>query len=295
MAKCLIESSLLLIPVLTIAETLAFITKKNMKYTFDIDKIANYLMQFKDKLPELYTWNAKIEKLVDLGVINHSELINLKNKTSYDKEIILKKKVNLKLHEYFKSNKVLFDNLCLWIIKDWGGILTAKDTDTLELIKEFLESENPKYKRIASASKVGAYMFPEKYIIYDSRVAYALNWIILSENAGEIFFPIPSGRNSKMTAFEMNVLIRLKNIQHYAPKDISEMDKRLYIKQRDKANYIPEKESYIELNNLIKEISKKIWNEEKSKMLYYTEMLLFSIADREIFEDITNRLTLEIK
>ena len=138
-------------------------------------------------------------------------------------------------------------------------------------------------------------MFPEKYIIYDSRVAYALNWIILSENAGKIFFPIPNGRNSKMMAFEMNVLIRLKNIDHYAPKDITEMDRRLYINQKDKTNYIPEKESYIELNNLIKEISSKLWNSEKSKMLYYTEMLLFSIADREIFKDITNRLTLEIK
>lgn len=93
----------------------------------------------------------------------------------------------------------------------------------------------------------------------------------------------------------MNVLIRLKNINHYAPKDITEMDKRLYINQKDKTNYIPEKESYLELNNLIKEISSKLWNSEKSKMLYYTEMLLFSIADREIFKDITNRLTLEIK
>jgi hypothetical protein len=266
-----------------------------MKYTFDTEKIVNYLNQFKDNLPKLYTWNAKIDKLVDLGVITQSELNNLNSKTSYEKEIILKKKVNLKLHEYYKSNKVLFDNLCLWIIKDWGGILTAKDSDTLELIKEFLKSDSPNYKRIASASKVGAYMFPEKYIIYDSRVAYALNWIILSENAGEIFFPIPSGRNSKMTAFEMNVLIRLKNIEHYKPKNILEMDKRLYINQKDKTSYIPEKESYTELNNLIKEISNKLWNEEKSKMLYYTEMLLFSIADREIFKDITNRLTLEIK
>lgn len=277
------------------SKPLTFISKQTMKYTFDTEKIANYLMQFKDKLPELYTWNAKIEKLVDLGVITQTELNNLKSKTSYDKEIVLKKKVNLKLHEYYKSNKELFDNLCLWIIKDWGGILTAKDSDTIELVKEFLESDNPKYKRIASASKVGAYMFPEKYIIYDSRVAYALNWIILSENAGEIFFPIPSGRNSKMTAFEMNVLIRLKKIKHYAPKDISEMDKRLYINQKDKTSYIPEKESYTELNKLIKKISNRLWNEEKSKMLYYTEMLLFSIADREIFKDITNRLTLEIK
>ena len=266
-----------------------------MKNTFDTDKIANYLNQFKDKLPELYTWNAKIEKLIDLGVITQSELNSLNIKTSYVKEIILKKKINLKLHEYYKSNKVLFNNLCLWIIKDWGGILTAKDSDTVQLIKEFLNTDKPSYKRIASVSKVGAYMFPEKYIIYDSRVAYALNWIILSENAGKIFFPIPNGRNSKMMAFEMNVLIRLKNIDHYAPKDITEMDRRLYINQKDKTNYIPEKESYIELNNLIKEISSKLWNSEKSKMLYYTEMLLFSIADREIFKDITNRLTLEIK
>ena len=90
-----------------------------MKNTFDTDKIANYLNQFKDKLPELYTWNAKIEKLIDLGVITQSELNNLNSKTSYDKEIVLKKKINLKLHEYYKSNKVLFDSLCLWIIKDW--------------------------------------------------------------------------------------------------------------------------------------------------------------------------------
>lgn len=266
-----------------------------MKNTFDTDKIANYLNKFKDKLPELYTWNAKIEKLVDLDVISSSEFEILNTKTSYEKELVLKNKVNLKLHEYYKSDKVLFDSLCLWVIKDWGGILTAKDSDTIDLINDFLKSEKPNYKRIASASKVGAYMFPEKYIIYDSRVAYTLNWIILSENAGNIFFPIPNGRNSKMTAFEMNVLIRLKNIEHYSPNEITEMDKRQYIKQKDKSSYIPEKDSYTELNKLIKELSQKLWDNEKSKMLYYTEMLLFSIADREIFKDITNRLTLEIK
>ena len=266
-----------------------------MKYTFNIEKIVNYLNQFKNDLPQLYTWNANIEKLVSLNVITQLEYKDLTTKTPYEKELVLKKKVNLKLHEYFKFNKVSFNNLCLWIIKDWGGILTAKDSDTLALIEEFLNSDNKKYKRIASASKVGAYMFPEKYIIYDSRVAYALNWIILSEKAGDIFFPIPSGRNSKMTAFEMSVLIRLKNIEHYVPTKISEMDKRRYINQKDKSSYIPEKESYNELNTLIAKISNHLWDGEKSKMLYYTEMLLFSIADREIFKDITNRLTLEIK
>ncbi|WP_233265973.1 hypothetical protein [Formosa sp. L2A11] len=137
-------------------------------------------------------------------------------------------------------------------------------------------------------------MYPEKYIIYDSRVAYALNWIILSRNAGAHFFPIPSGRNSKMIAFDMNVLIRLKNTEHYAPQSISDMDKKRFISPKDKSLYIPEQEAYMELNKLIKDISIKLWDSDKAKMLYYTEMLLFSIADREVFADITKRLSINI-
>ncbi|QWX84609.1 hypothetical protein H0I23_02885 [Cellulophaga sp. HaHaR_3_176] len=94
----------------------------------------------------------------------------------------------------------------------------------------------------------------------------------------------------------MTVLIRLKNIDHYSPNDISEMDKKKYVSQKDKSQYIPENEAYLELNKLIKEISAKLWDDQNAKkMLYYTEMLLFSIADREIYMDITKKLTLKIK
>ena len=94
----------------------------------------------------------------------------------------------------------------------------------------------------------------------------------------------------------MNVLIRLKNIDHYSPNDIVEMDKKQYVSQKDKFQYIPESEAYSQLNTLIKEISLRLWDDEKAKkMLYYTEMLLFSIADREIYMDITKKLTLNIK
>lgn len=266
-----------------------------MKFNFDTEKIVNYLKKFKNELPELYTWKAKIEKLVNLGVLKNEEIQELNKLSSFEREIVLKDRVNIKIHESYKNDKENFNNLCLWIIKDWGGILTAKDNDTIELISTFLSSEKPSFKRIASASKVGAYMYPEKYIIYDSRVAYSLNWIILSENAGEIYFPIPSGRNSKMTAFEMNVLIRMKHIQHYTPRNITEIDKRQYIKSKDKLLYIPEKEAYTELNSLIQEINSRLWEGDKSKYLFYTEMLLFSIADREIFKDITEKIKLSIK
>ena len=184
--------------------------------------------------------------------------------------------------------------MCLWIIKDWGGILTAKDSNTIELIDDFLTSNKPSYKRIASSSKVGSFMYPQKYIIYDSRVAYSLNWIILSQNAGKKFFPIPNGRNSKMMAFDMNVLIRLKNINHYCPDDINRLEKKRFISQNDKDIYISEIDAYNELNKLIKEINSKLWADDRANNLYYTEMLLFSIADKEIYYDIVKKVKLEI-
>ena len=263
------------------------------KYNFDLDKIADFLKDYKDNLSKLYTWNPKIDELVN--ILSPSDFKELSKKIPYDKEIILKKKINLKLNEFYnKTDKNQFNSLCLWVIKVWGGISTAKDPDTIELVNEFLNSEKPNYNRIASSSKVGAYMYPDKYIIYDSRVAYSLNWIILSRNAGNCFFPIPSGRNSKMMAFDMNVLIRLKNINCYSPTDISKMDKK-YISKKDTLVYISKEDAYSELNKLIKKISIRLWDHEKAKMLYYTEMLLFAIADRDIYVDITNSLSLNIK
>lgn len=132
-------------------------------------------------------------------------------------------------------------------------------------------------------------MYPERNVIYDSRVAYSLNWIILSENAGQKYFPIPEGRNSKMSAFDLNVLIRLKNISNYQTTDIEHLDHKLFIKNCDKKIFINKKDAYSELNNLVKQIHKNLWIGDKAKEenLYFTEMLLFSIADREVFRDIT--------
>jgi len=265
------------------------------EYEFKVGKIVAYLKKYSENLPTLYNWNVNLEKLVGLKVLTEKETEKLNRMKPYEKEIILKATIRKKLIEFYPTKKIEFDNLCLWIIKDWGGITGAKDENTLELISQFLNQKEPSFNRIASSSKVGSYMFPEKYIIYDSRVAYSLNWIILSENAGERFFPIPEGRNSKMSAFDMNVLIRLKNIHKYKPNNLEELTKRLYINSKDKSYYIPTKKAYSELNKLITDISNGLWQGEKAKMLYYTEMLLFSIADKEVFNDITNRLTLSIK
>jgi hypothetical protein len=277
------------------------ITTEEENTEYDVNKIVQYLRKYKDNLHNLYTWNAKTDKLVEFGILTDSEHYKLNNvepyiSRPYEKEIILKKKINQKLLDSHKNDKELFFKLCLWIIKDWGGIKTAKDKQTKELIETFLSETEPSFKRIASSSKVGSYMYPEKNIIYDSRVAYSLNWIILSQNAGNTFFPIPEGRNSKMIAFDMNVLIRLRNVESYKIDNLKKLNRKNFISDTDKKIYIPKNKAYSELNNLIKKISYKLWENdiEKQKKLFYTEMLLFSIADKEIYKDITDRLTIII-
>lgn len=262
-----------------------------MKINFDIDKFVLYLDRYKSDLPTLYNWNAKIDRLVQLGTLTEKKVKEINELTPYYKELQLKTIIGQKLKETLNSDRNLFNELCLWVIKDWGGILTASDNDTIILIEEFLKQEKPNFKRIASSSKVGAYLYPDRNIIYDSRVAYSINWIILSENAGQQYFPIPEGRNSKMSAFDLNVLIRLKNISVYQPTDLKHLDHRLFINNSDKKIFINKKDAYYEMINLIKQINQKLWkgDREKQQNLYFTEMLLFSIADREIFMDITTK------
>ncbi len=263
-----------------------------MEEKYDIDKIVRYLNKYKSAIEKLYTWNANIDRLLDLEILSKKEIEKINNMSAFHKEIELKKTIGKKLKEL--KDKTSFNNLCLWIIKDWGKITTGKDVETIQLIEAFLKDEKPQFKRIASSSKVGAYLNPQTNIIYDSRVAYALNWIILSENAGKFFFPIPEGRNSKMLAFDMKVLIRLKNISLYKTENIEELDHKFFIKNVDKKIFINEAEAYFQITKLIKEINQKLWEGDKERVqnLYYTEMLLFSIADREVFSEITNSVNL---
>lgn len=265
-----------------------------MDINFDINKIVNYLEKFKSRLPELYKWNANITRLVELEILTNQQIEELDQLTPYLKEIQLKKIVGKKLNEYLETNSVEFNKLCIWIIKDWGGIKAVKREETIGLLEEYLRVEKPKFNRIASTSKVGAYLYPQKNIIYDSRVAYSLNWIILSKNAGNLYFPIPEGRNSKMKAFDLNVLIRLKHISNFKINNISALDYKNFINKADSNLFINKDLAYFELNKLVRDIHNKLWKDEVEKLenLYHTEMLLFAIADREIFKDITDNLVL---
>lgn len=264
-----------------------------MKYHFDVSKLVTSLKKYSNELEKLYNWKSNSDELINLGLITSEKLDELNSNNSvFSKEIYIKKVVKDALHLFYKEDKKQFKKLSMWVIVQWGGIRAANEAVTLPLIYEFIENDKKPFDRIASYSKVASFMYPKECIIYDARVAYSLNWLLLSQKAGKVFFPIPKGRNSKMNAFDMDVLIRISNIEQYSIDSITDIDKK-FISNRDKSLYIPKEDAYYQMNKLVKAINDQLWNGNKDE-LYYTEMLLFSIADTYITQDIINKVSIEI-
>ncbi len=263
-------------------------------YNFDSQKVASYLDKIKKNIATVYKWTASLDKLVHLGVITIEELYDLNQQTLYEKEIAIKFLIEKKLQEYHISNRPLFVSLCMWIIQDWGGIKGAKPATTMPRIDAFITTDKPKYEALPSVSKVGMFMYPHKNIIYDTRVIYALNWILLKQQAGSHYFPIPGGRNSRMNAFDIEVLIRAYHSNKYTPEKRSELNRRNYIETIDKELFVKKEDAYQQAIQLIASVNKILWKGDKANYPFYTEMLLFSAADVEIFHDITKTIQLNI-
>lgn len=258
-----------------------------------VNALVTYLDQFKNKLPELYDWKFSLDGLYFISDDDKNKLSEISNSNNYEKVIKLKSI----LPKYLDLNHSSYKQAIDWIIKEWGGIKTGSKISQKQYnsLKNSRKLASLPFNRIASFSKPAAFISPDKCIIYDSRVAYSINWILLSSRAKHKFFPIPEGRNSKMKAFDMNTLIHLAFKENYFSENDQEENKR-FISNRDKQVYLEKECAYEVLNSLISEVSKELWkgDPEKQINLFYTEMLLFSIADTIIFQDIIKRSSLKI-
>ncbi|WP_052444510.1 hypothetical protein [Flammeovirga sp. OC4] len=261
--------------------------------TYEIATIVEALQPYKEELASLYSWKSDLSRLVELQVISTSELDELLQLPIFEKEIRVKKIVHDALHSFYQQDKEKFEELSMWLIVNWGGIRAANREDTLPIVYNFIEKGEKPFSRIASYSKVASFMYPEECIIYDARVAYTLNWILLSREASTQFFPMPLGRNSKMNAFDIEVLLRLKHKERYQIDSPLAMEKQ-FIANRDKQLYIPKDEAYPKMNQLIKAIHLELWQDGR-KELYYTEMLLFSMADTFVTKEIVESVDVSFK
>jgi hypothetical protein len=189
------------------------------------------------------------------------------------------------LSEKYQSNSEQ-NFIDFWIINVWGGIRGFKhnerNIDKILRFKKQIEKGRLSldcFSTISSLSKISSFLQPENFVIYDSRVIYTLNWLILTcENQNgfnEKYYPMPSGRNRIIADFDMNTIINVSHISEYMNKV------ELFISQQ---------KAYFDFCDFVKKATFKIYG--KNAKPYELEMLLFTLADKEIFTELKN--TLEI-
>lgn len=151
-----------------------------------------------------------------------------------------------------------------WIVHKWGGI-PAFDVSKHNRITEFRDHlANGRllpieFQRISSLSKIASFVSRDKYFIYDSRVAFSLDGLLLkmwqgNPNLPIQFFPLPPAQGGR-----------------------DKMMRRMICQLCPDANYLSKEETYIEYNNLILDLSKE---KEIKKDLppCWIEMLLFVLG-----------------
>jgi len=176
----------------------------------------------KFKVEEIYNFRINYEIYRNAEIFSYEETEELiGSKNSFEENVLLKKILSNKLS--YEKNKVKYYN---WIVKKWGKI--TKFEKTKSIIKVFFDQikkgkiEAKYYNNISSYSKIASFRYPKEYFIYDSRVAYVLNWMLLKSKTEFLYFPIPEGRNNDLTKkYNMDTIISLFNDGKYMPKNVT--------------------------------------------------------------------------
>lgn len=190
----------------------------------------------------------------------------------YEKNIYLKEN----FHPILISDSTLDSHY--WIIQKWGGIGGFKKNDrNNKKIRKFLEElqrghlTKDTFDCISSLSKVASFLIPNHFVIYDSRVIYALNWLLFNTQQNAFLFPQPNGRSSELAKYDMQTIFRL------AKKPFT---------------YRSHKNAYHDYCRLINTINAEVFGKESKP--YLLEMLLFMIAPSWAVERIEQAVTATI-
>lgn len=186
------------------------------------------------------------------------------------------------------NKEISLDN-AYWIINAWGGIGPFKKNERNdEKIKGFLHKvakddlrlTKDEFSTISSLSKLSFFFDVEKYCIYDSRVIYSLNWIIFKAKESDLkFFPVPNGRNKTIVNYPIDALIKFSLLE----QNITQFS----------SQYYSHKEAYLKYNELMKDLSSQIFGEKSYP--FFTEMLLFGIADKYVHDDMKKDIEIKVK
>ena len=196
------------------------------------------------------------------GILSRKEILHLGELNPFDRQVELKRKLEKKLHGSFSCLKIN-----KWIVQKWGGIprFNVSNQERIDNFSNNLhkgEITAKEFNRISSLSKIASFVNSQCYFIFDSRVAFSLNGLLLiihqiNPQLPVRFFPMPSakgGRNLKMK----------KYIHLLVPNAI----------------YLSKQNAYVLYNALILSLYDGLSAERSNSNLpaFWVEMLLFELG-----------------
>jgi hypothetical protein len=241
------------------------------------------------KVEEVYLWPTPKYDGVCKNKLN---IPDTTDSTPYEKAIALR---GWAKNEEIGANAALFT----WITKEWGRIRNGKDL-AIKIGNAFKAHDNKKntlfnFDGIASWSKALSFKHPKERAIYDVRVIYSLNWLLLKAGSKN-FFPMSDGQNTILNFLPYENLLYFQALSFEkvqgAFKAEIESKRKKYSKSRmvsklGKKVYIPKNKAYQEYCDLLNKISKKIPPKDgTSTEIMEIEMILFSIADTQIASEV---------
>lgn len=103
------------------------------------------------------------------------------------------------LHEVWREAPARRAEVSEWFVREWGGIRGNHANTIAGHVLAVTNGGPARLRAVSSWSKVAVLADPNRYAIYDARVAFALNALQVLEH-GHIVeqFPVPPGRNTEI-------------------------------------------------------------------------------------------------
>jgi len=240
--------------------------------------IADYLRNKKDLLPSLYDWKFDDARAAELFEIS------FEGRDWFQKTLELKEGLRSRVRS--TACATVHGDVATYFIKKWGGITRfSKVAETLELFAQYQGEKvipldfKPPFERISSWSKWASIVCSDWACIYDTRVAYSLNAINYLQGIGHPIFPMPDGRNTRLRMLDITTLLLNERLQSDESSDPKSLKAR---------HFLPDHDAYVTYLKLAQGVSMQLWND--TEHIHEVEMLLFSLADGQIYQDVFDRI-----
>jgi len=202
--------------------------------------------------------------------------------------------------------------LCGFVIRVWGGLASNRDGTIEAYSRDFLANCPPDlshirspgqlhghagcgfpFKGISSWSKWLNFVWSDWALIYDARIAFALNAIHFREGVDARAFRVPEGRDALLSKIDTQSLAGLRYLKRRGEQVPGlAMDNKTLVRWMETA-LAPEAQTY-EYYLLVMQRARDVLDRDEPCSLVDAEMLLFYLSNRQVVRDLLGSLSSSI-